>query len=420
MPHVETVRGPARTGPRPGWFAGTERWLSFAYGLIWLMAMCIPWGDMILLPYEVQASRLLTVATALVWALLLWRKRKAKDLRAAHWLLLLFVTWAAANVLWSPETDRSLRRVASYLQLFLLVWVIHQSCDTILQYLRLLQAYVIGCLIATTGLFWNFMADVVTGDGRYTAPGFDPNDLAVTLALGIPMAWHLDSMTRGLRWLNRLFVPIAVICILLTASRSGLVTLAISMAYLLTTITRFSRRSILGLVLVGGLTISVVTAMWSEVSIRRLSTIADQLTARDMNGRVDIWERGVAAFLEHPLVGHGAGSFGAVVGARRSRELAAHNAYLGILVEHGLIGLALFLSAVGAIYARALRSYPMEPRLWTFLLLGWAVAAMSLSWENRETSWLLFGLGAALPRKPRPALHYLMPSKRRDIGVAYA
>jgi O-antigen ligase len=419
MPLIDTVRGP-RANAKSGQFVTDEHWHSFAYGLVWLMAMCIPWGDMILLPYEVQASRLLTVVTAIIWAMLLWRKREARNLRAAHWLLLLFVTWAAANILWSPETDRSLRRIASYLQLFLVVWVIHQSCDSFLQYLRLLQAYVIGCLIAAMGLLWNFMADVVAGDGRYTAPGFDPNDLAVTLALGIPMAWHLVSMTWVLRWLNRLFVPLAVICILLTASRSGLVALGISVVYLFSTITRFSRRSILGLALVGGLTVSVVTAMWSEVSIRRLSTIADQLAARDMNGRVDIWQRGVAAFLEHPLVGHGAGSFGAAVGARRSRELAAHNAYLGILVEHGLIGLALFLSAVSAIYARALRSYAMEPRLWTFLLLGWAVAAMSLSWENRETSWLLFGLGAALPRKPRPLLYQPMPAKRRRSGVAYA
>lgn len=413
---MSALAAPARLRPA----AGGERWHAGAYALVWVMAMCIPWGDMILLPYEVQCSRVITVVTALVWVFLLWRKRRAKNLLAAHWLLLLFVVWAAVNVMWTPETDRSLRRAASYVQLFLTAWLIHQSCDTVVHYRRLLQAYVCGCLVGVAGLFWNFMGDVVSGDGRYSAPGFDPNDLAVTLALGIPMAWHLDLKRNGIRWLNRLFVPAAVLCILLTASRSGLVALGISLVFVLSTITRLSRRSVLGLALIGGLTITVVSVMWSDVSIRRLSTIADQLTSRDMNGRVDIWERGIAAFLDHPLVGHGAGSFGSAVGERRSKELAAHNAYLGILVEHGLIGLALFLCSLVAIYLRASKSYPMELRLWTFLLLGWAVSVMSLSWENRETTWLLFGLGAALPRFPRPVMYHAPAARQGRAGVAYA
>lgn len=414
-----TAYAGARSVLGPAAMRRDERWQSLAFAMVWIMTMSIPWGDMILLPFEVQASRVFSVTTAVVWLILLWRSRKAKPLRSAHWLLLLFVAWAAINVLWTTEAERGLRRATSYLQLFFVAWVIHQCCDSATHYLRLLQAYICGCLVGVAGLLWNFGREVYTGDGRYTAPGFDPNDLAVTLALAIPMAWHLELKGSGVRWLNRLFVPAAVICILLTASRSGLVTLGICLTFVLATLARFSRRSFLRLALVGGLTSVLVTYMWSEVSIHRLSTIFEQLSTRDMNGRVDIWQRGYSAFLESPLVGHGAGGFGAAVGTRRSRELAAHNAYLGILVEHGLIGLVLFVGAFCAVFARAMKSYASEPRLWAVLLLAWAVAVMSLSWENRETTWLLFGLGAALQRKPR-AVRWLIPMTRPRYGNVYA
>ncbi|MCS7026095.1 MAG: O-antigen ligase family protein [Bryobacteraceae bacterium] len=378
-----------------------ERWQAIAVSLTWMTAFLIPWGDMIQLPFEVQGSRLFSLITAFVWILVLWKRQKARRLDFAHWFLFLFVVWATLNVLWTPEAERGLRRAASYLQLFLVTWSVYQGCDRSGRYLALLQAYVFGCWVGVAGLLWNFSRQLYTGDGRYTAPGFDPNDLAVTLSLAIPMAWRLDLEPGPLRWINRFFVPVAVFGVLLTASRSGLVTLAICLGFTLTRLIRLTKRSIFRLAIVVGLTFALVNAMWSEISIRRLSTIFEQLSSRDMNGRVDIWQRGYAAFLESPLLGHGAGGFGAAVGTWRSRELAAHNAYLGLAVEHGLIGLVLFVSAFLAVLARARNSPPPEPQLWLCLLFAWAVAVTSLSWENRETTWLLLGIGAALPRRPR-------------------
>jgi len=396
---------PGVTRPSGNWLArgnsDQSRWQQIGFWLVWMLAFSIPWGDMVLLPLDIQASRVLSIATFLTWSISLWQGKRMRSLASAHWFMLLFVLWAAASAWWNADSERSLRRTLSYCQLFLDAWLIYQCAGTADRYRRLLQSYVLGCYVCFAGLMWNYLGGVSQGDGRYTAPGFDPNDLSVTLVLGIPIAWHLAFSGRSWAWVNRLFIPCAIVASLLTASRSGLVTLAVGMVFPLLAMPRISTKAVASLALLASASGAVVITFWSDISIRRLSTIQEQLTARDLNGRVDIWSRGFEVFKEHPVAGVGAGGFGAAVGARRSRDLAAHNALLGVLVEHGLVGLGLFVAIVVALLFSGRKSNSLEARLWVVQLAAWGVALMTLSWENREVTWLLWGLCSALPAANR-------------------
>ncbi|MBI3681361.1 MAG: O-antigen ligase family protein [Acidobacteria bacterium] len=374
-----------------------QGWERVGFNLVWMLVFTIPWGDMVLLPMEIQASRALTILTFGAWLLSLWRGQRMRPLTAPHLWMLLFVVWVAFNTLWTPEAEKSFRRTLSFFQLFLDAWLVHQCCWSADRRQRLMLAYVLGGYIGFAGLMYNFFRDVHQGDGRYTAPGFDPNDLAVTLALGIPIAWRLGFGARQAVWLSRVYIPCAILGCVLSASRSGLVTLAVCLLFPLLAFPARSARAIVGAMVLSGLCLAVVTSFWSEVSTRRLSTITHELTAGDLNGRVDIWQHGIEAFFEHPFTGVGAGGFAGAVGARRSGELAAHNTFLGVLVEHGLVGLTIFLGVLAALFWRARKAPSPESSLWTVLLLGWSVAASALSWENRELTWLLWGLCAAQP-----------------------
>lgn len=84
--------------------------------------------------------------------------------------------------------------------------------------------------------------------------------------------------------------------------------------------------------------------------------------------------------------------------------MAAHNALLGVAVEHGVVGLLLILGTLGALVRRVWKCDPRERRVWLILLAAWGVAAMSLSWENREMTWLLWGMCAAQPKPVRKRL----------------
>jgi O-antigen ligase len=399
--------GPAISKPRK------HAWDDLGFAVVWILAFAIPWGDMVLLPYQVQASRVFSVAAGLFWLIALIRGRKMRAPEAAHWALFLFVICSASNLAWTAEPEKSFRRILSYSQLFIVACLVHQAARTVRQYHSLLAAYLLGTFVAIAGQLYNFARGVTTGDGRFTAPGFDPNDLAMTIVLGIPLAWHMAVRRRVYVWLATLYIPIAITGCLMTASRGALVTLTVALLYPLTTLPKLRRRSwiALGLILVGS--IGVFSALKDDISFHRLRTITRELNDRDLNGRVDIWQRGFDAFVENPVLGTGAGTFSSAVGSWRIRDIAAHNTLLGILVEHGVVGLSLFISILGALFWRSSRGDPAETRLWIFMLLSWSVAATTLSWENRELTWLIWGLCMADP------LIGLSGQPRRQKGYAY-
>ncbi|MBL8177155.1 MAG: O-antigen ligase family protein [Bryobacterales bacterium] len=376
-------------------------WDQIGFLLCWLLVFLIPWGDMLLLPVRVQFSRAFTLIAAAAWIPLLWKRRILRPHEPAHFWMLLFVLWVGLTVIQTAEPERGLRRVLSFGQLLLDAWIIHQSVRTAERYHKLLTAWVLGCCVCLGGVLYNFLLDVRQGDSRVSAPGFDPNDLAVTLVLGIPAAWQLSMRERSRGWLFLLYIPLAVAGAFLTASRGAAVTLAVVLLLPLSTLWRNTAKAFVGIAALGGLIVYGVSSFSEDVAFRRLSTIGDQVSARDLNGRIDIWRKGYAAFLQHPIMGVGAGGFENAIGATRGTGMAAHNTVLGVAVEHGIVGLLFFLGVVVSLARRAGKGDSYERRTWIILLTAWAIAAMSLSWENREMTWLLWGLCAAKPQPVR-------------------
>ena len=70
----------------------------------------------------------------------------------------------------------------------------------------------------------------------------------------------------------------------------------------------------------------------------------------------------------------------------------AHNTYLSVLVEVGLVGFSLFALMLIIVGVQAVRQPRWESRLWLATLLTWALGAFSLTWENRKQTWLVLGL----------------------------
>jgi O-antigen ligase len=99
-------------------------------------------------------------------------------------------------------------------------------------------------------------------------------------------------------------------------------------------------------------------------------------------------------FLEHPFVGVGAGAFPASISREVVTAWVAHNTFLSILVELGVIGFAIFMILIGMMVWATLRLPLMERSLWLVALLTWALGASGMTWENTKPTWLLFGLVA--------------------------
>ena len=121
----------------------------------------------------------------------------------------------------------------------------------------------------------------------------------------------------------------------------------------------------------------------------------EDIESGHFGGRGDIWRTGLQLVREHPLAGVGAGAFGAAVEPTLRRAWSAHQTFLSILVEQGIIGLLLFLTMMAAAI-KPLRYLPTFQRRFSIVLLAaLATASLSASWEYQKQLWFVLGLLAA-------------------------
>ena len=367
-----------------------------------LLCFCVPWDDMLQLPGKIQFARILAVLVGLFWFGSTLRGGFVRRPNLTHGFMAAFLLWTALSGFWTEDPDRTLRRTFSYVQLLAIAWVIFQSASNRVRYLRLLQAFVLGEFVLIASVMMAFANGQIWGEGRYTAPGVNPNDLAGTLALGVPVASYLTAAaTSRWSWINALYTPAAIAAILLNASRTGLLALAIALAFPLLLASRFSWKTRLSALAVVAAAPFAVLNLTETLPWRRLTTIAEQFAARDFNGRMDVWSTSLQLFADRPLIGFGAGSFTSVTGSMQALSIAGHNSFLEILVETGVVGLVLFLGILFGLGHSRDRAGNLEARLWLVLGATWLVVNLANSWENKNISWLLAALALGYPAAVR-------------------
>lgn len=314
-------------------------------------------------------------------------------------LLALYVLWALASLMWSVEPASTMSYVFTFVQLLILVVVIWQLCVTDRDRRAVQQAYVIGSAIAVFEGIRNFVLGNEAVYQRFSVSNTDPNDYALILALAIPMAWDLFANQRGyVRVLNLLCIPLALVGIILTGSRGGSLAAAVALLVIplgFMSLNRFGRRTILALLVAGLLAVpffwtDIVTTVGSNID--RISTLGEELSSGTLNDRAIIWDLGMEAFGERPLTGVGGGAFPAAIEKAAGVRELAHNTFISVAVEMGLVGLLLFGSVLVVLAVPLIRSYSVRTMPGVVLLLTLLIGITPLTWEFRKPTWLVIAL----------------------------
>jgi O-antigen ligase len=232
---------------------------------------------------------------------------------------------------------------------------------------------------------------------RSTAFNFDPNDVGLRLALSVPLGLYLAASEKGnLRvWLYRAHTVLAVCALFLTASRGALVALCVALLMIPLSIRWWSARQRMAMGLVAGVAVIVALAIVPKFAWERLASSGSEISEGTMNKRTVIWEAGAEVFEKHPFKGVGAGAFAVSMQRELAYPWVAHNTFLSVLVELGTIGFAIFFSLVLVMIFAVARIPPLERSLWIVMLLCWAAACSSLTWEYSKPTWFVFGLLSA-------------------------
>ncbi len=159
----------------------------------------------------------------------------------------------------------------------------------------------------------------------------DPNDLGMLFVACVPMAAYLGSRS-GWMGLRRLFwmavAGILVYGVYLTDSRGSLLALLMVMGVYI-----WQRRGVFVAGLLGCMAVGVLLALpsrFNEIDVEEASA----------QGRVDSWYEGLQMFQSHPLFGVGPDMYSDY------HHLTAHNSYVLVLAETGIIGFTLWLAFV--------------------------------------------------------------------------
>jgi hypothetical protein len=257
-----------------------------------------------------------------------------------------------------------------------------------------------------------------TDDIRISGPLDDPNFYAQWLVMLLPLA--LDRMWnephRRLRITAGYSAAVLVAAGVLTFSRGGALALAAVLVLML--VKHPPRvRTVIGM----GLAALLVVPMLPQGYVERLTTLGqigtvDGTTDGSIRARTAETAASVEMFADHPLLGVGYGNYLARYSGyvrdtgveQRNKDREAHNLYLEVAAETGVIGLGAFALLIGGAFLslRAARNrfraagLPGEAGLAYALMValaGYLITSVFLHMDYARLIWLLLGVAFALP-----------------------
>lgn len=185
---------------------------------------------------------------------------------------------------------------------------------------------------AATGIGWTGVELSQGTRIQYVGIFNDPNDLGLLFVMCLPMAVYLSGR-GGWLGLRRLFwLALAALLLYgcyLTNSRGTMLAVLV----VLTVYARFRfgifASALLGFAALTGL--MMLPSRLQEMDVDEESAM----------GRVESWYEGVQMFIDKPIFGVGAGNYGDY------NVITAHNSFVLVLAELGIVGFTIFLALVG-------------------------------------------------------------------------
>jgi len=375
-------------------------WLSL------ILIFIIPWEDSLSIMSVGSLTRVIGLIAAGFWFMTILTEGQFRKPHLFHAFVLFFILWNVVGYIWSMDTDRTLERIKTYGQIFILMLILWETLKKPTDLIAGLQAYIFGAFVLIASTLSNYLNGTVAEnyEVRYSATGVNAVDLALLLLLGIPLAWHLIQIAdkkknRILILLNFSYIPLALFSILLTASRTSLFAIVPAVIYMVwPKRLDFGRVIIIPVFLL--ISILVLRAILPSGVIERLASTSVSISSTDFGGRVNLWVETIAIFLRHPLIGIGSGTLFTTIGSE------SHQTFLSILAETGLIGFVLFACILAIVVNQAVRLPKGYSGLWLAVFFVWTIGVLSLTFEFRKATWLFLSFviieGVALNEQLRP------------------
>lgn len=324
-------------------------WKPFL-GLIGLVLL-VPFEELTTFGFSFTFVRVVGAATFVCWLLQAILKRQKIKSDLFLWLALLFLAWSSCSLLWTADPDTGIAAVLTIAQLVLLYLMSSSLIDSIQKLRAVMGSYIAGASVAA------IMAILRVYEAGFATRASvsilqDPNHFARAISVGLILAAYLACTCRGYqRYLYLTSCFLMVWGVLLSGSRGAwLAVLASIVACGLYTKRKIFKITLITTILIALLFHNVILSAMPPLIADRVVSM-DNLAERG-SGRLDIWMVGLEMVKENWLAGVGINGFltsyndyifkSADEIRDRGEMRDAHNSFLCLLAELGLLGFLLF------------------------------------------------------------------------------
>jgi O-antigen ligase len=314
-----------------------------------------------------------------------------------HTLFFFYLFWSSLSYIWTTTPADTAWRLFLLNFYFMIMLIIYWYSINTKQ--RLNHAYIavfLAIFFLARVVNYNFGMEIQEGggeSGRYTAYDIGANEMAITLGFGMTFALYISSIYKKI-WVRLLIlgtIPAFISASFLTGSRMGFVILLLGLIFGIYQVSRmqFVEKIIVSFAFIVSIG-SIIKNIPKELVLRVFSTW-DNAKAGNFNEREVIWQIGFDGFKDQPFIGRGVDSF-TRMSNNAHMDLEAHNTYISILVEYGIIGFVLYLSLVFGILFSVLRLKGVDKYFLIILLVQLLFAQLTTNLQDNTILWSFYAL----------------------------
>ena len=336
------------------------------------------------------------------------------NLSNLHFVSLLFIIWifiSNPQAAWlGPERNW----IFTFVQLLVLMIMAMDILDDPRKHHAVMAIFaVIAVFSAYTAITQGHIGEDIDSSTRAVGFTAGANDAARYFVVAMIFTTYLRTqVTQPLhRFLLFIAIIITYLGVFFTTSRTGMVLLLL--AQLLLFYFQHEGKQRLQLMIIFGVAFILLITLANPI-LSIISGILPSITqGTDTVGlRYDLWRAGWMMWLDHPFTGVGIGQF--VHNSSRymsqlpgvmPRELVAHNIYIQILAETGIIGLILFISIVAIAMSNFIKARRIQQpeqlnlrNTWLIVLIVMLIGGLTKTDQADKLLWMVLGLSVYFSR----------------------
>jgi O-antigen ligase len=279
-------------------------------------------------------------------AVIIWKRKRLYKV-PAFYLISGFGAISLISIFWMPQPMLGLREIFRLLSIFVIYLTSFLLIKSRKDLKKLLYVLISSSIIPLIVAFWQYFVgkgEVIFGEffRRLYGTFFYPNNLAFFLVFIMAVLLLLLYWSEKIQ--TRIFYSaIALVCLfVLLGTYTRGAWMGALMIFFIFGLLKFRKALLIGILFL------ILAYIFVPILQERIGDIATLEPFSSLMWRFRLWKNTIPFFFERPILGHGLSSFQVlsrdVQGLSLLPAPEAHNDYLKILIETGIVGLIIYIS----------------------------------------------------------------------------